>query len=191
MFKRQKEFPNSYLSITGTVCRERDAIKTVGQDVAADHPISVGTPLSCHTSNLDKLTKVVLYKLVNVIILSSPAAVIASLLYGAKPATFRSKILVVHWRGHYGTAWNFSTFDTQGIFAFRFWRRKTFWKKVRIEIISIILILFFTQLQKSSKECMFKVSLCFSVFFVLFFFIKKPPSMLFGELNKASPHKLI
>ena len=165
MFERQKEFPNSYLSITGTVCRERDAIKTIGQDVAADHPISVGAPLSCHTSNLDKLTKVVLYKLVNVIILSSPAAVIASLFYGAKPATFRSKILVVHWRGHYGAAWNFSTFDTQGIFAFRFWRRKTFWKKVRIEIISIFLILFFTQLQKSSKSACSE-----SLFVFLFFF---------------------
>lgn len=166
MFKRQKEFPNSYLSITGTVCRERDAIKTVGQDVAADHPISVGTPLSCHTSNLDKLTKVVLYKLVNVTILSSPAAVIASLFYGAKPATFRSKILVIHWRGHYSAAWNFSTFDTQGIFAFRFWRRKTFWKKVRIEIISIFLILFFTHCRNLKK------SACSESLFVFLFFFR-------------------
>lgn len=188
MFKRQKEFPNSYLSITGTVCRERDAIKTVGQDVAADHPISVGTPLSCHSSNLDKLTKVVLYKLVNVIILSSPAAVIASLFYGAKPATFRSKILVIHWRGHYGAAWNFSTFDTQGIFAFRFWRRKTFWKKVRIEIIFIFFIFYFLHSGRNLQK-----SACSeSLFVFLFFFLtEKPPSMLFGELKKASLHKLI
>ena len=188
MFKRQKEFPNSYLSITGTVCRERDAIKTVGQDVAADHPISVGTPLSCHTSNLDKLTKVVLYKLVNVIILSSPAAVIASLFYGAKPTTFRSKILVVHWRGHYGAAWNFSTFDTQGIFAFRFWRRKTFWKKLELKLFLYFLFYFYSAAEIFKREHIQSLSLFFCF---VFFLTEKPPSMLFGELNKASLHKLI
>ena len=64
---------------------------------------------------------------------------------------------------------------------------KPFEKKLELKLFLYFLFYFLhsgRNLQKSACS----ESLCFSVFF---FLTEKPPSMLFGELKKASLHKLI